>query len=254
MIELPNIDAATWELLISAKDENEQRFFLSISNLCCLEIEGKRKPAFDYRYGWLFNQFRDFLMDVNVSVDDFEKPEQKESLRKFHLLAYSLFWECTDIQRLLLSLVRTASGLEYDPDLIIAPDKRRRANSVYEEIRSKSKSLGLAFGDIINSLYSNQLRNAIAHSELWISSDYLVLQNHDPKRNGSIGSIPIVEWDSIYTQTLDLVAAIIRHRGIFRALLRSKCPYPITLAELESTFNIIPDPRGGWNFESNPRK
>ncbi len=161
------------------------------------------------------------------------------------MLAYSQFWECHSVQRLLLQLVRIAEGKEYDPRLLI--DNRPNTANTLEFLISRQKQLGLVLSEFLEGVYSNQIRNAFAHSQFCVLGEYISWFNYDSEKTNQVPSLKLETWDELFRLTAEFIAALFSARIALEKEIVSKMPYRVDLPEFARPLNLAKDKRGHWS-------
>jgi len=248
----PKPNESISQLFDRAKEVSEQRFYLTIIDLYRTYHQDKAFIHTDNRPMWVMEQFGQFLNDIIVvEPSDFKIEKDSNFIRRIHMLAYAQFWECLAIQRLLTSLVKVVNGDKYEPRLFV--DKKPPTYNIYKDIIEISELKGLTFSSLLKAVYSNQVRNAFAHSQFYILAEYICLENHDDKYN-IIPSLKIETWDRLFRTTTGLIFSIFENRRKNEQELINNIPYNIYLSEFEKPFSINKDDRGYWAMGSISKK
>lgn len=245
----PDVEQAISGLFNAARDQNEQRFALCILDLSRMSGPDRSWLTLDWTPRFIIQQFWDFLRNAAVWPSDFPDSDQQAFIRRLHMLAYSQFWECKFVQRLLLSLALTACGRDYDPMRLLGENASRSTNSVYEEIIGKTARLALNIAPVLKSIYNNQIRNAFSHSQVWEGAEYIQFENHDFGDQRSIPSLRFEVWDRLFAKTLLFMNVLLTKRSEADSALKSKAPIAISLSEFGTPFTLLPDTRVGWRFK-----
>jgi len=125
----------------------------------------------------------------------------KSAIIQMELMFYLKSWEADLFLKILYNLSRLTHGKNYDWHKKLKDTGR--TNLITENIRNMTKVTAPTFYNLIDSIYSPQIRNAIAHSKYWIASDGIKFFNYDPsdKLNTLIG-ITFIEWEVIFHKTI----------------------------------------------------
>ncbi len=177
--------------------------------------------------------------------------EEKILMRRMQIMVYSQFWECLGVQRLFLSLARIGNGLAYDPQLLLSK-RRRDSYAVYRLVRNIASKQSLQIAPYLSGVYRNQVRNAMAHSELFFGgaeSGSVSFLNCDKSKSYHIPSLKFETWDLMYSRTRELVSSFFEMRRLGIREFRELLPYDFVLPEFDGPFRVIPDPRGGFTFQ-----
>lgn len=240
---MPDISQSVLELFNSAKQENENRYYLSIIDLERTEHDGKKYIGQDFFRNQIIQQFGEFVTHLYYEPEDIPDDVNKDFVKRLEMLAYSQFWECRGIQRLLLALIEIADDKDYVPELLVK--NGRSTNSIYEEIISKTSKNNLSIGKVISSIYSNQIRNAFAHSEFLFLGEYITFENFDGTKN-QIPSLDISTWDKLFSRVKDFILTLFNARRDALKELKERIPYQIVLDEFPKPFKLDKDDRGYW--------
>lgn len=247
---VPPVDRAVDALFDCARKTSEQRFRLTILDLRRYEHAGMRyRSLFCPNPGII--QFAEFLGQVAcLDHDEFEDDAQRRLVRRIQMLAYCQCWEHLTIQRLLLQLARICNGEPYDANLLWENWKKKDQScaSIYQQIVSKAKKANLEFGDLIEGIYFNQIRNAFSHSQFCFVADLVSFENHDSSDSRQVPSLKVSTWDKLFGLTRDFVIAVFRNRRDSEHDLRQRAPFEFSLKEVGSRFTVKIDERGEWAF------
>jgi hypothetical protein len=198
------------ELFDTAKKTSRERFILAlldVARICdprgnMLSLGDERGFALD-EFCRLFNTILKGSFSVERDKDFF--------VTKLHLLAYSQFWDCRSIQRILSSLVRIARGQRYDADLYLKNPPLTW--KIMEIVQDDADKAGLKLGSFLRQVYRNQIRNAFVHSEYCFLSGYLSLLNYDKNKKWTVPSITTEDWDQIYKSFKAFCNALFQKRS-----------------------------------------
>jgi hypothetical protein len=246
--EAPDPGLVIKELFEKAKSTSEGRFFCSIVDLERMTHDNKSYLVCQMIRQWVVQQFSEYFSRVTISTRDFPDPKDVDFVRRLHMLAYSQFWECLGVQRLLQQLVNIASGREYEPRLFL--DERPQTYQLFRVLRKDAATASLKVSEFLTAVYSNQIRNAFAHSEFWIIGDYVTFQNHDFSKEHSIPSLKLATWDKLFTVTSNFIGALFSARREAESELEAKTPYKVSLDEFKGAFAFARDERGYWSAKS----
>ncbi|GAB4324494.1 MAG: hypothetical protein Kow0074_17520 [Candidatus Zixiibacteriota bacterium] len=246
----PNPDEAVVELFDRARSVSEDRLFLAVLDLDRIQLGsgGGRTPhlGINYARAWMANQVGE-LYAMTSTIPDDATEEQEEWIRFLQLVSYSQIWECLAIQRLTWSVVRTAGGKGYNPELLVQ-DKPRTA-FIWNSIRDESREAGLGFADLIEAIYHNLIRNAFAHSDAWISHR-AISTAPDVMSRGPTFHVSFDTWDRLFARVGGFLAALFRERKQAEEKLKSHSPRTFSLNEFAGPFTVVYDEdRGNWTFE-----
>lgn len=236
-------------LFEKARSTSEERFFCSIVDLERMTHDNKNYLVCQMTRQWVVQQFAEYFSRVAVSTRDFPDQKDADFVRRLHMLAYSQFWECLGVQRLLQQLVNIASGREYEPRLFL--DGRPKTYQLFKDLGKIAAVANLQISKFLTAVYSNQIRNAFAHSEFWIIGEYVTFQNHDASKEYSIPSLKLVTWDKLFAVTSDFIEALFSARREAESELKAKAPFRVCLNEFKGSFAFTKDERGYWSAKSS---
>lgn len=242
----PNPGSAVGELFERTRRETEATFFLTIIDFETLVQNGTNYLMCEMRRHWVIQQFADYFSRLLGVCSDNANLDQ-ESIYRLQMLAYSQFWECIGIQRLLGNLTRLGVGKPFEPRLYL--DDKKSTYSRFHEIREDLRSESLLLGGLLDAIYSNQIRNAFAHSEIWFIKEvgYIDFMNCDQTKQNEVGSILYGTWEKLFEVTVQFITHLFRaRRRAERQLLRIS-PYRISIPELKHPISLSRDARGFWS-------
>lgn len=245
LAEAPQPKEVVEQLFSKARAKSKERFYCAIIDLERMSHDGKSYLTCEITRSWVVQQFAEYFSRVSVSTRDFPHSEDASFVRRLHMLAYSQFWECLGVQRLLRQLVGITSGDKYCPRLFL--DARPKTYELFKELRDQAASVKLELSDFVTAVYSNQIRNAFAHSQFWIVGDYVTFQNHDGSKEYSIPSLRLDTWDKLYSITSSFIAEFFKARREAENELKSMAPYYVELTEFFGRFVFSRDNRGYWS-------
>lgn len=236
------------ELFETAKRASKQRFALALLDLGRIYDPRKNLLTLGDVRDFAMQEFCKFFNKITNGSLCAGK-EQDSFLRKLHLLTYSQFWDCRSIQRMLTSLIRIIEGERYDPDLYSkdAPNTWK----IMKTLEDEADASNIKLGSFLKGVYKNQIRNAFVHSEYFFSSEYLSLLNYDPKKNWTLPSIKISEWDEIYRAFESFLTSLFRKRSEELQEFKNECPIVVSVPELQELVITYDFERGMWNFNNN---
>ncbi|MCK4632479.1 MAG: hypothetical protein KAT79_04360 [candidate division Zixibacteria bacterium] len=233
------------QLFSEARTKSEERFFCAIIDIETITHAGKSNLAWTINRPMIVQQFAKYFSRVAVSMQDFPNPEDASFVRRLHMLAYSQFWECLGVQRLLQQLANIAAGEHYTPRLFL--DGRPETYALFKKLRGQTASLDLQLSELVTASYSNQIRNAFAHSQFWIAGEYVFFENHDGSKDYSIPSLKLDTWDKLFSITSEFIAEFFRARREAESELKGMAPYRVELPEFLGPFVFSKDDRGYWS-------
>ncbi|MCH9031210.1 MAG: hypothetical protein IIB00_02985 [candidate division Zixibacteria bacterium] len=235
------------QLFDSAKEASEERTFLAIIDFEIIVHDGENYLTCEMIRHWMIQQFAVYFSRVLSSIDELDDPDNANVAMRLQMLAYSQFWECLGIQRLLRQLVGIVKGESYQARLFL--DEHPSTYSVFKEIRELCDASGLQLVKLLEAIYSNQIRNAFSHSEIWMLPDSVVFQNYDASRENQVPSLRIETWEKLFKVTSDFIVSLFKMRRELETELKLKMPYRVELPEFAGPFNLSKDDRGYWSAQ-----
>ncbi len=242
---LPSPVKAVDGLFSSARGCSEARVFTAVVDVERLIHDGRKYLTCQMLNHRVVQQFAEYFSQVNIPIDQLPEQSMGNLFRRLQMLAYSQFWECHAIQRLLTQLVQIAEGKNYDPHLLL--DSRPKTANVYEFLIAHSKGLNLVLSEFLSGVYSNQIRNAFTHSEFCVLGEYISFFNYDAKINNHVPSLKLDTWDRLFKITSEFIVAFFEARLAFERELKSKTPYRVEVPEFAGPFILSQDDRGYWS-------
>ena len=240
------------ELFEKAMRISEGRYYLGI-----VDLEFTRNTDPDsgtvslYRTVGFFRpcstqQFAQYLSAVvDIAPSDLAKTEDQMIVHRLHMLAYSHFWECMGVQRLLISLARTALGCRYDPELFLERKPPSTALN-WQTIRGLLEKGSFQLYDTISRLYHPSIRNAFAHSDFWIDGDWIFFRDPQSKREVNVPALKISTWQRLFDLTMDFTGRLFIKRQSAERKLVTLIPFPVDLPEFGGYFPLWKDSSGYW--------
>lgn len=140
----------------------------------------------------------DFQLQEKLSID-------------VELLIYLKFWEADLILFKLYNLVQLAQGLPYDWNLYNGLIGQRR-KLIKDHIQNPLKKLCPKLYLLIEETYSNQIRNAIAHSKYFHAGRGLILGNKSENKHYVLSSITYLEWEIRFHKILLIFNYLIKNQ------------------------------------------
>jgi len=241
----PDVGRAVGQLFAEAKAASEQRFYLAILDVSRAFLPTGPTVNLEFPRFWVIGQFAKFMRSVLMDPKEHDE-ETAEFLRYLQILAYSQFWECTGIQRLIWSLAKITNGKAYGPRLLLDNDVATAI--VWNQVVSEADRKGLQIAEVIRPIYHNIIRNDFVHSNFLIQL-------------GSISSVPSIDggedsfnasfqtWDKLFGLLRSFVESLFQHRRDAEAELDKLQPYRVSVDDFRQPFVLKRDHRGHWTAE-----
>jgi hypothetical protein len=107
------------------------------------------------------------------------------------------FWETDLVLRRLYNLSRLARGMSYEWEYNQAFFNKRR-KVVKEDIQKDLVNVCPKFYQLIDEIYSRQLRNAVAHSQYYLMYNTINLTNKEENPHYSLYGISYNDWEIMF--------------------------------------------------------
>lgn len=181
-----------------------------------------------FRYDTFYqfiNYYRQGIRSKDEFLKAFEDKKTKESFldfyRDFQLLLYMKFWETDLILRRLSNLSNLAQGKPYSWNYSQAVFKARR-NLIKDEIQKPLEFICPLFYKLVDEIYSNQIRNAVAHSQYYFLYDTINLTNKDENKHYRLNGIKYDDWEVLFTKLILLYNFMIRNFNKYQSIYQEE--------------------------------
>jgi len=226
-----NPEEVVTELFEAAKKISKERMILALLDVARIcDPRGKILSLGDER-GFALDEFCKLFHTIlkgSFSVEG----DKDLFVTKLHLLAYSQFWDCRSIQRMLTSLIRTARGQRYDPDLYLKnPPLTWKIMGILQD---EADNANIKLGYFLKLIYRNQIRNAFVHSEYCFPPKDLSLLNYNKTKKWTVPSITIEDWDQIYKSFKTFCNALFHRRSQELDEFKKESPFVIKSSDFKS--------------------
>ncbi|MCU4164621.1 hypothetical protein [Carboxylicivirga caseinilyticus] len=140
--------------------------------------------------------------EITDEERDSEEFKRNEKLSiDLELMIYLKFWESDIILSKLLNLVNLALGKSYDWELLNGKIEHRRI-IIKDYVQAPLKGICPELYDLIEEVYSNQIRNAIAHSKYYHVGRNIILGNKPDSKHYKLSNITYDEWEVRFHKVL----------------------------------------------------
>ena len=131
----------------------------------------------------------------------------------FEKLLYLKIWENVYFIKQLTQLVRIARGKNYDWELKIPSFIRGNTKSdhIRNEIKDKISNRSEMFYELVSGSYSQQIRNAIAHSQYYFIQNGIYYTNYNTDKYSKINANGFDDWELRYSKTISLFLNVIKY-------------------------------------------
>jgi hypothetical protein len=225
-----NPEEVVAELFDTAKKISKERFILALLDVARICDPRGNVLIFGDERGFALDEFCKLFNTIlkgSFSVEG----DREFFVTKLHLLAYSQFWDCRSIQRMLTSLARIAKGERYDADLYLKNPPLTW--KIMELLEDDADRAGIKLGSFLRQVYRNQIRNAFVHSEYCFLSGYISLLNYDKNKKWTIPSITVDEWDKIYKDFKAFCNSLFHRRSQELEEFKKKSPFIIKSSDFK---------------------
>lgn len=172
-----------------------------------------------------FYQFINYYRSGVKSKEDFFKgfddDKTKESFldfyRDFQLLLYMKFWETDLILRRLSNLSNLAQGKPYYWEYSQKVFNKRR-NLIQDEIQKPLEDICPLFYKLIDEIYCNQIRNAVAHSQYYYLYKSIYLTNKEENQYYKLNGISYDDWEIMFTKLMLLYNYLIGNYNKYQSI------------------------------------
>lgn len=176
-------------------------------------------------------EFFDYYRKTNILKSDFDSLLAKNETREaaehnerlsinIELMIYLKFWESDLLLCQLYNLTNLATGEYYDWHNTKVLDSRM--DLIRNKIQKPIEMICPKMYKLIEDIYSNQIRNAIAHSKYHFIGRALILANKDESVFYKLYNIPFDNWEERFHKTLLLYNYIIGSINKYSALYQEE--------------------------------
>ncbi|MBK7946563.1 MAG: hypothetical protein IPJ85_15260 [Flavobacteriales bacterium] len=174
------------------------------------EAEHTQYEFYDmYRKAFLANESR------KETFDKAEKdPDVAKAIRQtiqFEMMVYLRFWEADRILKKLYHYTQLALGQPFNWQYTIGPDDSRQ-ELIRLQIRDPLQSTCPKYYNLLKSIYRSQVRNAVAHSQFYITDNSIGFTNYDPKRHAPHTQERYPWWEEIFHRVVLFYNELLRHQ------------------------------------------
>ncbi|WP_461629167.1 hypothetical protein [Labilibaculum euxinus] len=156
---------------------------------------------------FISNLANNFITDNENTFNNLDK-EQKISLEhSIHLekMLYLKIWENTYFIKLLTQLVKLACGENYDWNLKIPYQKgTTKSTHIRTNIINRIKNDSPSFYSLLKKSYSQQVRNAIAHSQYYFIQGGIYYANYKSDKYSLLEAMGYKDWENQFSSTMSL--------------------------------------------------
>ncbi|MBO9592813.1 MAG: hypothetical protein J7599_07875 [Niabella sp.] len=200
---------------------------------------GKDGLASSTHLSFIKNEIGKFIVSndnyfVSLSDDDVRVLEHTIHVEK---LLYLKIWENVYFLKLLTQFSRLASGEAYDWQLEIPFERgNTKSDHIRNSIRDKVKDISPLFYQLIKESYSQQVRNAIAHSQYYFIQNGIYYSNYKIDKFALLKAIGYTDWEQKFSKTISLFLVLEKYLGEIHSRYARK-----TLEQGNQIEVLIPD-------------
>ncbi|MCW3807064.1 hypothetical protein [Plebeiibacterium marinum] len=188
---------------------------------------------------YIYRQARTFHWQENLDYKTINKNQLTAIEDTIHSekLLYLKIWENNYLLELFTQLSILAQGKHYDWDLEIPTTQKSntKADHIRNNIKNPLQNLCPKFYEILNKSYSQQLRNAIAHSQYEFIQGGIKYLNYNPSKFCTIEAMGYTDWEERIAYTFAIFFGLHRLMDIIQEAYAKK-----TLAQGNSIEVKIP--------------
>ncbi len=171
------------------------------------------------------NYYRNGIKSKKEFIKEFNDEKTRESFfdfyRDFQLLLYMKFWETDLILRRLSNLAKLAQAKPYYWEYSQKVFNDRR-NLIKDDIQKPLESICPLFYKLIDEIYSNQIRNAVAHSQYYFLYDTINLTNKDENKHYKLSGIKYDDWEILFTKLMLLYNFMIKNFNKYQSIYQEE--------------------------------
>ena len=175
-----------------------------------------------------YDNYRQHNMADRVTTFKEVEKEKTEMIVRMsihlELMIYLKFWESNRLVKILYILSRLSRGDAYDwmfraDKFKIGKAKKGRSYILEQEVRDGTAMSCLPFSMLMQDCYSDQIRNAVAHSQFSMSQSHIGFSNYEPGQTfHQLKSIPIEKWEEYACSVIIMYNTIIKNLNKYHKL------------------------------------
>ena len=124
-------------------------------------------------------------------------------------LIYLKIWENVFFIKILTQFVRLACGESYDWGLKIPYQRgNTKSDHIRKNIIEKIKSVSELFYSLLIDTYSQQIRNAISHSQYYFIQGGIYYSNFKSDKYSTLEAMGYIDWEDRFSKTISLFLAV----------------------------------------------
>lgn len=132
-----------------------------------------------------------FFSDYDTNLD---KETTYDIILQQELMIYLKFWESDRMLKKIYHLTNLALGNNYDWFFDIGKDDSRHI-LIREKIRDPLEKVCPKYYQLLKDIYLSQIRNAVAHSQFYITKQKLGFCNFDENNHAPLSQIDFEDWE-----------------------------------------------------------
>lgn len=138
-------------------------------------------------------------------------------------LIYLKIWENVYFIKVITQLVRLACSEAYDWELKIPFQKgNTKSDHIRKNIIEKIKPVSELFYKLLADSYSQQIRNAIAHSQYYFIQGGIYYSNYKSDKYSMLEAIGFEDWEERFSKTISLFIFVDNYLGKIHSTYKKK--------------------------------
>ncbi|MCB9165600.1 MAG: hypothetical protein H6592_14395 [Flavobacteriales bacterium] len=146
---------------------------------------------------------------TKISSDQKAKKDIRLSIQ-MELMLYLRFWETDRILTKLFHYTQLALGKPFNWQYKLDPDKKNHL-LIREEIRDPLKQICPKYYALLKKMYKSQIRNAVAHSQYYITDNHVGFTNYAPAKHAPFAQESYDWWEEIFHTVILFYNELIAH-------------------------------------------
>lgn len=129
---------------------------------------------------------------------------------QLELMIYLRFWETDRLLTKLYHYTQLALGRPFNWQFSIDPDLKMH-KLIREDIRNPLETACPAYFALLKKMYRSQIRNAVAHSQYYITGQRIGFTNYEQGTYADLTQHPFEWWEDIFHTVILFYNELIRH-------------------------------------------
>ncbi len=173
------------------------------------EAEHTQYEFYDlYRRQYESTPRADFFAKAN---DDDQLIKSVRLSMQLELMIYLRFWETDRLLTKLYHYTQLALGKPFNWQYRIDPDMKMH-KLIREDIRDPLETICPSYFQLLKKIYRSQIRNAVAHSQYYITGHNIGFTNNKPGKDyADLTQKPFEWWEEVFHMVILFYNELIRH-------------------------------------------